>query len=86
MIKCGEEEALKLGYTLFSSDGQGGSTTYLKRDLGIFLTVFKNGGAELQASWMLVQLKLGLFSFPNKNFSVFEKQMTKILTLIAYNT
>lgn len=80
-ILPGRKEAEQLGYTLFCYSGDKSCATYCNGQLG--LTVNKNGNASLSAQYMLVELSIKNFSFPNINFNLFEKQINDILNNIG---
>jgi hypothetical protein len=73
----GEEEAKKLGYSLYSHSGDKSSASYSKEKL--CLTVYKSGDARLSSYYKLIRLESGKFSFPHENFHIFENQIIELL-------
>jgi len=72
----GYKEALDLGYSLNYHGGDRKSATYTKD--GIHLTIrYKKDNLEayLEYIWKLLVIKTPNFTFPNKNFGIFENQV-----------
>lgn len=80
----GHDEAKRLGYTLYSTNGDRSRATYMKEDRSVFLTVREAKGGEgetamLEATHKMVQLQIGPFSFPHQNIALFEAQLCECL-------
>ncbi len=73
----GYEEAQKLGYSLYCHNGDKSSVSYGKGKL--CLTIYNGIEAELHSSYKMIQIKSGKFSFPHKNFHIFENQIMNLL-------
>lgn len=76
----GQIEAEKLGYTLWFYSGDKDGATYSNGKL--CLTVNKDGKASLSTQYKMVELSIKNFSFPSKNFGIFETQILEILNRI----
>ena len=76
--RLGYDEAVALGYTLYSHSGNGKIAHYIKDKL--YLIVDDKGQATLWSCIGVVELEVKSFSFPNKNFHIFEKNINTILT------
>jgi len=73
----GQEETIRLGYELGYHSGDKSSATYSKGELN--LTVYEKGTASLSAMYKMVLISVANFSFPNKNFHIFENQILTVL-------
>lgn len=71
------KEAVKLGYNLYSYSGDKTIVTYFKDK--VCLTIYDGKEAELHSTYKMIQLKTGKFSFPHKNFYIFENQILHLL-------
>ena len=73
----GLEEAREFGYTLSYHGGDRQSASYMKD--GRILTVWRRGSrfvARLEFVWKLLVIRTPNFTFPSKNWEVFESQIT----------
>jgi phytoene dehydrogenase-like protein len=75
------EFALEYGYTMYSYTPKGDtgkvySAVYAKKDL--FLRLREDGTATLEKYLGLVKCMVPEFSFPNKNFKIFEDWLNSI--------
>jgi hypothetical protein len=78
----GQVEAKHLGYSLYATSGDKNSAIYNKNCLpwGILsLRVTSKGEATLSSSYKMVRLEVGPFSFPHKNFVLFEQQLLRCM-------
>lgn len=73
----GQDEVEKLGYTLYCHNGDKSIVSYGKGKL--CLTIYNGIEANLHSSYKMIQIKTGKFSFPNKNFHIFENQIIDLL-------
>lgn len=77
----GQQEAKRLGYSVYAYGGQKKAAFYTKDQL--CLKVYKNGTAEIMANYKLIEIKTPNFSFPHPNFDLFEKQILAALAGVA---
>ena len=80
----GEREAGELGYSLLNHSGNHQRATYVKD--GIFFNIhYGGGGLAGNLSFFYGLLVISTFgsdfSFPNKNFAAFEKQIRRVYDL-----
>lgn len=87
----GYREALRLGYTLARYTGNGAQAWYDKGDITLVVktrivdnpAIYPDYTAELFACpYRMIQLHTGEFSFPNRNFPEFERQITEVVNVI----
>ena len=73
----GLEEAREFGYSLSYHGGDRQSASYMKD--GRILTIWHKGSrleARLEFVWKLLVVRTPNFTFPSKNWEVFESQIT----------
>ena len=72
-----------LGYELSSYTADGATAYYSKGELTLKVSVFTDESkiAMLFALRKLVRINVGPFSFPNKNFEIFEKQLLDVIQI-----
>lgn len=83
---AGYDDAIKLGYSLHSSSVNGLIASYVD-ERGIVLTVSSSeydGTCRGELSYVhgLVVISVPSFSFPGKNFKIFEDSINKVLDAI----
>lgn len=78
MNRYGEEEATRLGFTIYCHSANSNHVTYVD-DYGIFLDVYESSTGEmrckLQTNYKMLTISTGELSFQHKNFSMFYKQI-----------
>jgi len=83
----GHREVKDLGYTLDFYSGNFRSATYTKEGIVLNLVYKEDNSLEARLGfiWKLVKIETLNFSFPNKNFKIFEKQILLAKSLLGDN-